>query len=73
MVFPRGSCFILCTGSTLFINERIIQYFGFPLLFDMQPWAPAYCMLLKACSEDRAIQFFMAFLKCLALQESTAL
>lgn len=36
-VFPQGSCFILSTGSTLFINERIIQYFGFSLLFSMQP------------------------------------
>lgn len=31
-VFPQGSCFLLCTGSTLFINERIIQYFGFSFI-----------------------------------------
>jgi len=35
--FPKGFCFILCTGSTLFINKRIIQYFAFSLLFNMQP------------------------------------
>lgn len=35
--FPQGSCFILHTGSTLFINEQIIQYFVFSLLLDTQP------------------------------------
>lgn len=36
-VFPQGSYFILHTGSTLFINEQIIQYFVFSLLLDTQP------------------------------------
>lgn len=55
------------------LNEWTIQCLGFSLLFHRQPQAPAYCMLLKACSKDRAIQLFMAFLKCSALQETTAL
>lgn len=35
--FSTGSPFILCTGSSLFINEGTIQHFGFSLLYNMQP------------------------------------